>query len=233
MSIEISVMIPCYKQAHFLPGALDSVRQSRTDRAFEIIVVDDASPDDVIGVCGSEVIYVWTRENLGVAGARNLGIGYARGQKIVTLDADDTLLPNALEAWAQTLDDNPDAFLTYGDIEFFGNRDGIWRLPPPTWEVLQRKPGIPSVVMQRKEAWERIKRANGHGYDPGQPYGWEDFLYYREMYCLGMKAIKLNVVCARYRQHDDSRSVLANAHIAEIRAYQWEKIHRLYGQIVC
>ena len=47
----VSVIIPCYKQAHYLASAVESVR-AQTYPRHEIIVVDDGSPDDAAGVAG-------------------------------------------------------------------------------------------------------------------------------------------------------------------------------------
>src|SRR5690242_20588408 len=94
----VSVVIPCYKQAHFLPDALQSVLV-QTHKEVEIIVVDDGSPDNV-----SEVLRHYPsvkcvhQQNQGLSGARNAGFRVSTGSHVVFLDADDRMTPNALEA---------------------------------------------------------------------------------------------------------------------------------------
>src|SRR6266436_945209 len=93
----VSVIIPCYNQAHFLDEAIESVlTQSYPNR--EIIVVDDVSTDNTAEVARrySMVSYVY-RENAGPSAARNAGVEAGRGKYLVFLDADDRLLPEALE----------------------------------------------------------------------------------------------------------------------------------------
>ena len=97
----ISVIIPAYNAAKSIARTLDSVlSQTLTD--FEIIVVNDGSPDtDALEAALSNyrerVTYI-KQENRGAAAARNTAIKAARGQFIAFLDADDFWLPNYLES---------------------------------------------------------------------------------------------------------------------------------------
>lgn len=229
---EITVVIPCYAQAHSLSEAIDSVMRSKIERALEIVVINDHSPDNILGVVRRyfSLHYLYHRENQSVSCARNTGIEYAKGSKIVTLDADDALMPDTLEIWAKTLDEHPEIHLVYGDHELTGLMGGIVRQPQASWECLSQEPCIPSCCMQRKETWQRIKKHNGAGYDPGQPYGWEDALYYLEMYALGMMALHIDHVGFRYRIDIHSRNQVAAENEHKIKAYQRERIKRLYDK---
>ena len=94
-----SVVIPLYNKGALIKRTLDSVlAQSFQD--FEIIVVDDGSKDDsadyVKAYSETRVKYFY-KANGGVSSARNYGIEKASHEWIVFLDADDELLPNALE----------------------------------------------------------------------------------------------------------------------------------------
>src|ERR687890_856397 len=94
----VSVVIPCYNQAHFLGEAIESVLAQSYPR-FEIIVVDDGSTDDTSKVAarhpGGRYVY---QNNQGVSAARNSGLARSEGEYVVFLDADDRLLPEALVA---------------------------------------------------------------------------------------------------------------------------------------
>lgn len=95
---KISVIIPAYKQAHFLVRCLDSVQQQTYDGEVEVIVVDDGSPDESAQVARAHAIgaTVLEQENAGVSSARNTGIAHATGEYIAFLDADDFWLPTKL-----------------------------------------------------------------------------------------------------------------------------------------
>ena len=89
-----SVVIATYRRAHLLSRAIDSVlNQTFTD--FELLVVDDASPDDtelVVRAYGDgRVRYVRCARIRGGAGARNVGVRQARGEFIAFLDDDDEI----------------------------------------------------------------------------------------------------------------------------------------------
>ena len=94
----VSVVIPCYKQAGFLAEAIESVL-AQTHRHFEIIVVDDGSPDNTSGVAASyPSVRCIRQENRGLSAARNMGLGVSKGEFLVFLDADDRLTTNSLES---------------------------------------------------------------------------------------------------------------------------------------
>jgi len=103
----VSVIIPCYNQAHFLDEAIESViTQTYPNR--EILVVDDGSSDSTAPVVRRYplVRYVY-QENAGPSAARNAGVEKSGGEYLVFLDADDRLLPEALEIGVDCLRQHP------------------------------------------------------------------------------------------------------------------------------
>jgi glycosyltransferase involved in cell wall biosynthesis len=119
----VSVVIPCYKQAHFLGEAIESVL-SQEGAPFEIIVVDDGSPDDTLGVAERYVHVRYVRQtNQGLSAARNRGFRESRGTHITFLDADDRLLPGALSAGLACFAEHPESVFVYGDFRFMA-KDG-------------------------------------------------------------------------------------------------------------
>lgn len=130
----VSVIIPCYRQAHFLGEAIESVL-NQTYRCFEIIVVDDGSPDGVREVVASypKVRYI-RQTNQGVSAARNCGLRESVGNYLVFLDADDRLLSYALEAGACALERCPEAAFAWGQCK---------NISPDGWPLeTRRKPKI-------------------------------------------------------------------------------------------
>lgn len=97
---EISVIIPVYKVEDFLHQCVESVLQQHF-QDFEIILVDDASPDNCPAICDEYAsqdtrIKVIHKENGGLGFARNSGLDIARGKYVCFLDSDDFLDPYAL-----------------------------------------------------------------------------------------------------------------------------------------
>jgi len=93
----VSVIIPVYNYARFLPDALRSA-QLQTFDVTEIVVIDDGSTDDSAEIAEKMGARVVRQENRGLATARNRGILETTGEWIALLDADDVWLPNKLEA---------------------------------------------------------------------------------------------------------------------------------------
>jgi glycosyltransferase involved in cell wall biosynthesis len=92
----VSVIIPCYNHGRYLPEAFESIWSQEYENV-EIIVVDDGSTDDTKQVADKypSVKYVY-QLNKGLSEARNTGIKNSEGQFLIFLDADDWLLPNAI-----------------------------------------------------------------------------------------------------------------------------------------
>ncbi len=99
---KISVIVPVYKVEEYLPRCLESLlNQTFTD--FEVILVDDGSPDNSGKICDEYAakdtrIRVVHQENSGVSAARNVGLDIGTGEYIAFCDSDDSLEPDYLKA---------------------------------------------------------------------------------------------------------------------------------------
>lgn len=98
---KISVIVPVYKVENYLSACLDSIsRQTLED--FELILVDDGSPDSCGAICdayaanhpNTKVIH---QENMGLSEARNQGVRFSSGEYIAFIDSDDYVTPDYLE----------------------------------------------------------------------------------------------------------------------------------------
>lgn len=95
----LSVIIPCYNQAHLLGKCIDSVLNLGQEDQFQIVVVNDGSPDETASVAqtyAGRILYV-EQANTGLPGARNAGIEAATGTYLMFLDADDEAHPELAE----------------------------------------------------------------------------------------------------------------------------------------
>jgi hypothetical protein len=125
-----SVIINNYNYERYLPHAIESAL-GQTYRNVEVIVVDDGSRDgsrDVIGRYADRVTTVF-KENGGQASAMNAGYGVSHGELTVFLDADDMLLPHAIERSMHFID-QPDLTKVHWalwEIDAEGQRTGnVW-----------------------------------------------------------------------------------------------------------
>ena len=101
METAISVIVPIYRVEKYLPACIDSIlNQTFTD--FELILVDDGSPDRCPEICDETAkrdarVRVIHQANQGLSAARNAGIEAARGAWLSFVDSDDFLAPDFLE----------------------------------------------------------------------------------------------------------------------------------------
>ncbi|WP_010479312.1 glycosyltransferase family 2 protein [Thermococcus zilligii] len=124
----VSVIIPTYNRAKLLKRAINSVLNQRFGD-FELIVVDDASPDNTPEVVESiddgRIRYIRLKKNSGGPVARNTGIKKARGKFIALLDDDDEWLPNRLELQVKKFEDLEKGFgVVYGGFYYVAQQDG-------------------------------------------------------------------------------------------------------------
>ena len=120
---RVSVVLPSYNTAQYIGEALNSVF-SQTHLNYEVIVVNDGSPDTlelerVLAPFLDRISYI-KKANGGVASARNAGIRASTGDFIATLDSDDLFEPNWLRVQVQYMQDHPETGLVYGDGIVFG-----------------------------------------------------------------------------------------------------------------
>lgn len=203
----VSVIIPCYKGEKFLSEAIDSVL-SQTYQNFEIIVVDDGSPDDIRGVVSRypQVKYIH-QENQGVSVARNRGEKEGSGELLVFLDHDDRLLPNALEIGVNSLEEHPHCGMVGGFSQSIDS-DGNLRKNQPrkiietvNYEtILAGQSFVPSAaLMFRKTAFETI---NGFDASFRQAQDLDLFLRLAQKFPI----YHHNQIIVEYRRHQGNAS---------------------------
>jgi glycosyltransferase involved in cell wall biosynthesis len=161
----VSVVIPCYGQAHYLGEAIESVL-AQTYPHLEIVVIDDESTDNASQIAARYPGVRCVREpNSGMAGARNVGIRCSNGDFLVFLDSDDRLLPEAIEAGLAALERQPEcacAVGTYRRTSHDGKplnthdqplieRDQYARLMLDNWA------GFPARAIYRRSLFEHVR----------------------------------------------------------------------------
>jgi glycosyltransferase involved in cell wall biosynthesis len=160
----VSVIIPCHNQARYLSEAIGSVL-TQTYSPIEIVVVDDGSTDDTFEVATRHPEVRCVRQtNQGLSAARNAGLGASKGSYLVFLDADDRLLPQALEAGLECLNAHPECAFVYGHLQFIAS-DGS---PCPTTKQVRVERDhcfellrgdyiwTPGVVMYRRAIFDSV-----------------------------------------------------------------------------
>lgn len=124
---QISVIVPVYKVEKYIHRCVDSIlAQTFTD--FELILVDDGSPDNCGAICDEYAardprIHVIHKKNGGLSSARNAGLDIAQGEYIMFCDSDDYVAPDWCEWLLKTVCSFPNSFIVsnlwkvWGDIQ--------------------------------------------------------------------------------------------------------------------
>jgi glycosyltransferase involved in cell wall biosynthesis len=219
----VSVVIPCYKQAHFLPEAVESV-VAQTFGEWEIIIVNDGSPDNTSAVANQLIakypgkqIRLVEKANGGLPAARNTGFKAARGKYLLPLDADDKIKPELLAKLVPILDSRPKVGFAYSHIQHFGDVDSEFPLPDFDGPTFVSKDNIGCVCsLVRRTAWEQAG-----GYNEAMREGYEDWDFWIGCIEHGWEGHCVHEPLFLYRK--SGKSMLADAN---------QKRERLIAQIV-
>jgi glycosyltransferase involved in cell wall biosynthesis len=202
---KVSVIIPCYNHARYLPDAVGSVL-AQTYGDFEIIIVNDGSTDDTKEVAmrlmaehPERKIRLIEQKNSGLPTARNNGILAADGEYIIPLDADDMLKPGYMERTAAALESHPEAGLAYTWSETTGMQSGVMKHGEFTFTNLIVRDGPPCTALIRKSAWEKVG-----GYSPLMSKGGEDWEFGCSLFEAGYTGVVVPEVLFDYRKHGRS-----------------------------
>ncbi len=160
--MAVAVIIPCYRQAHFLAATVASVcAQTYTD--LEIVIVDDGSPDDTAVVAerlaaafGERAIRLVKQHNQGLAASRNNGIAATSAEYVLVLDSDDLIAPTFVEDCVRVLDARPDLSIAYGQQRYFGDENQFTQMPEYDFVLLTRRNLFPCTALYRRRAFDEV-----------------------------------------------------------------------------
>jgi glycosyltransferase involved in cell wall biosynthesis len=161
----VSVILPTYNCANFLPHSIQSIL-SQTYDSYEIIVVDDGSTDntkEVLNPFMQRISYIKLEQNKGLPAARNIGIKSALGKYIAFIDADDIWLPEKLQTDIKYFETHSEISMVYSkhiNIEENGRHlDGDTRKRLPSGNIFiqlfsEQNFIITSSVVVKKDVFE-------------------------------------------------------------------------------
>jgi len=209
---KVSVCIPTYNTARYLPDAIESVIP-QTFSNYELIICDDASTDNTPEICSRHkdprIRYVRYEQRVGQGGNWNRCVSLARGEYVALLHADDRYLPGFLEQRVRVLDADPTIGLAFGAVEIIdkdGNRvgqqlfgDTAFVRPAPEFykELLFGCVISPVSPVLRRSCYEAVGKFNDtrlHGID------WEMWLRIAARYGVAYSP----AISACYRVHQSS-----------------------------
>lgn len=225
----VSVVIPCYGHAQFLPDAVASV-VSQTYTDWELVIVDDGSPDATAAVAAELIhryegsrIRLISQANAGVSTARNRGIMESTGEFILPLDADDMIAPRFLSVTLDALGSHPDRAIAACDQISIGETRFRGLRPPFLPFLLPALNHLPYCALYRREVWDVVG-----GYNPNMRHGYEDWDFWVGAIEAGFRPLRVPEPLFVYRVHGTSRSTEAARHDRELRHQVRDNHPRLY-----
>lgn len=164
---KVSVIMPVYNVERFVADAVSSVlAQSFAD--FELLIIDDQSPDGSIAICESfedpRIHIIRHEKNRGLAGARNTGVRHAQGDVLAFLDSDDCWHADKLKRHLDHLDARPEVGVSFSRSAFideYGNATNCYQMPrlrgiEPGYYLCRNPIGNGSAPVIRRQVFEDI-----------------------------------------------------------------------------
>jgi glycosyltransferase involved in cell wall biosynthesis len=222
--VGVTVVIPCFNQAHFLKDCIDSLR-AQTEKVAEIIVIDDGSPDNTSEVANKLGVRCIRQTNKGLSAARNTGIRAAKTEYVLPLDADDMLHPDFL---AKTLPymERYDIVSTW--LRTFGNENRKWGSDKlePTIGIMKSQNQINCCSLFSRSMWQKVG-----GYDEGMRIGFEDWEFWLRSMDNGFNIRIVPEYLFMYRRHGVSMFREAQKKRDEILDYMARK-RSITGELI-
>ena len=155
----VSVIVPIYKIPEYLSCCIDSIL-AQTYPDFELILVDDGSPDNCGRICddyakGDNRIKVVHKVNGGISSARNAGLEVAKGEWIMHVDGDDWIEPDMIESLIEAAQITG-ADMVIGDFVKYGPSAGYNKLP--TWSSDKKKSMTNYIAYVMTTIWGSIAK---------------------------------------------------------------------------
>jgi glycosyltransferase involved in cell wall biosynthesis len=205
---DITVLITCFDYGAFLRESVHSALGQQGGEP-RVIVVDDSSTDArtllELERLPSQVKLI-RQANAGVAAARNTALESVQTPYALILDADDRLATGALLRLRGPLEAEPALGFTYGIMRFFGEWDGVLKMPPYDPYRLLFRHNIGSTGLVRRELFEDVG-----GFDPAFT-GYEDWELWLHALERGWRGRRVEEVTLLYRRHVPARHAGARPH---------------------
>jgi glycosyltransferase involved in cell wall biosynthesis len=203
MSPLVSVIVPCYNQAQFLPEALNSVL-SQTYINWECVIVNDGSSDNTEEVAlkycelDERFIYVF-KENGGLSSARNFGIKASKGVFILPLDSDDLIGSLYIIKAVERFIKYSNTKLVYCKAQLFGDENGEWKLEDYSYDSLLLENSIFCSSMYKREDYDKTT-----GYNEQLKEGLEDWDFWLSLLSREDIVFRIPDICFYYRIRGNS-----------------------------
>lgn len=227
-TIDLSVIVPVYNYETVLERMLQSVRNQQTKYRYEVIVVDDGSREPAKAILRKYEhepnITVLYQKNQGISGARNTGLGCAKGKYIMFVDCDDTIRSNMVE---KLLDEayRSDADIVIGSHALVKEKDGvelsrrhdIYSLKNlegyHDGDCIMNYPGLPWGKVYKRALFEQVRFPLNYWY--------EDTIVHFLLFRQAQSYVYLPEVFYDYRWYEGNYSKVQSKSVTRVVEHYW------------
>jgi glycosyltransferase involved in cell wall biosynthesis len=245
MSVQVSIIIPCYNASAFLAETLNSIF-AQTYQEWEVVIVDDCSTDNSLEIAKQyearypdriKVVQVPFDTNQGASYARNYGLQFTKGELINYIDADDLLIPDKIEKQVRVIQQYPSIGWVIANAHYFYEEPkntnisytsqyknispGVYPVPYLLEFFIKNFAITPCLMtaLIRKEVIEQIG-----GWNDDFKMNFTDQVFYAKI-VLNYDTYIMEEVVAWYRQHENSSTNLGlrskNFLINQFKYWTW------------
>ena len=227
---RVSILMPVYNVAPYLREAMDSIL-AQTFQDFELIVLDDCSPDN-----SAEILDTYTDErivryrgekNMGLSNVLNVGMAMARGEFIARMDSDDLSTPERLATQVAYLDAHPEVDLCSCGMELFGAKQETWVRETNVEDVkitaLFHSPILHASSVWRRASFERVGLRFLQEMVPAEDYD----MWTRAM-AAGLRLVNIPEVMYQYRIHPSQATTQTDKTAKKDREVKANYLRMLY-----
>ena len=229
---RVSILMPVYNVAPYLREAMDSILV-QTFQDFELIVLDDCSPDN-----SAEILDTYTDErivryrgekNIGLSNVLNVGMAIARGEFIARMDSDDLSTPERLATQVAYLEAHPEVDLCSCGMQLFGAKQETWVRESNVEDVkitaLFHSPILHASSMWRREAFELVGLRFLQEMVPAEDYD----MWTRAM-AAGQRLVNIPQVMYLYRIHPSQATTQTDKTAKKDREVKANYLRMLYPE---
>lgn len=227
----VSIIIPCFNSADTILAAIASAANQRYPNV-ELVIIDDGSTDgsyDLIKshAVGQSNVKLLSQSNSGASNARNQGFLHSKGEFLMFLDGDDILHEDYVQECMAVYNKHAGLQIVYSNAQYFGAREGKWRLAPFAMDTMLFRNSIPIFPVIRASTFQEVGM-----FDESLTYAEDWELWLRILSRYGPMVYQIKRSLYYYRKSESKTSLTDVRYINddwdEAFLYIYQKHYKLY-----
>lgn len=223
---DVEVIVPCYNAEKYVEECVDSILSQQSTYTYFVTLINDGSTDSTRRVLrkyeSHPAVHIIDQSNQGHSGARNTGIAQCHGRYLLFVDADDVLLPGAIQLFMDLARQTGADVVDGGHIRFADPKQPGWKagIMRKLYDALQRPQCLPSNMDSPSITgypWGKVLKAElFRKVDFPLGYWFEDTIIWMVIEPLCKRKVTIDQLTCRYRMNPSSVSHVAAASVKSL-----------------